>query len=496
MKEKLRILFIDPSEPWVTNNPKLKYLEQVMIPIGLMYLSAFLKEKFLNKIETKIISTIVDLNKIEQIENVLEEFVPDIIGIRSVIFYNETVNALTRICKTKLPDALLIAGGPEIAWENKSILDNALIDLFIEGEGEETLCEIVDYYIKHGKAGLINNSRFIKGIFNRVNGAIVKNDCRELIHDINQLPIPDYDAINMEHYTKFLNYGYNRRKMGVLFTSRGCPYKCIYCHNIFGKAFRYRSAQNIYDEIAHLNNKYGIKDFCIVDDNFTFNRERVEEFTGKIIDSKLKLNLYFPNGLRADSLTFELVDRLVQAGMIWATFSIETASERLQRFIKKNVDIAKLDKIVKYCCEKEVITNLCVMIGFPTESLKEAEESLEYLANFKKLVMPYYFSVKYYPGTEIYNISKEFGITLNENAHQHPYHGSIFQETPLINKNDFDRLYRKYMRDIFLNHERLRNSINILLKHFDEEEIKDMYTLLFRRKINNIEKDIINLGLD
>ena len=496
MMEKLRIILIDPSEQWVTNNPNLKYFEQVMIPIGLMYLSAFLKERFSTRIETKIVNTIVDLNELEQIEDILEEFVPDIIGIRAVIFYNDVVNTLSRICKRKFPDALLIAGGPDITPESQAICNNTNIDLFIEGEGEETLCEIIEYYFKSGKSGLINSTRFIKGIFYRVDGKIIKNESRELIQDINQLPIPDYDAINLEHYTKFLNYGYNRRKMGVLFTSRGCPYKCIYCHNIFGKVFRYRNAQSIYDEIAYLHNKYGIKDFCIVDDNFTFNYERVEEFTKKIIDSKLEIKLYFPNGLRADSLTYELVDKLIKAGMIWATFSLETASERLQRFIKKNVDITKLEYIVKYCCEKGIITNLCVMIGFPTESLKEAEDSLNYLFGFNKLIMPYYFSIKYYPGTEIYDMSEQYGITLNVNAHLHSYHGSAFQETPQISRSDFDRLYRKYMRDIFLNSEKLKSSIDILSRHFSEEEIKDIYTLLFRRKIVNIEKDIINLGLD
>ena len=496
MKEKLRILLVDPSEKWVTNNSNLKYYEQVMVPIGLMALSAFLKQKFTNEIETKIISTIVDLDGIEQINEVLDEFSPQIVGIRAVAFYNEMVNALADICKEKDPNILLLVGGPDISIENNLLLDNKNIDLFMEGEGEEIFSEIVGYYINIGVAGLLRHVKNIKGIIYRDNGKFIKNESRELIQDINSLPIPDYEAIDLEKYTKFLNYGYNRRKMAVLFTSRGCPYRCIYCHNIFGKKFRYRSAQSIYDEITYLYNRYNIRDFSIIDDNFTFDRQRVEEFTDKIISSKLDINLYFPNGLRADSLTYKLVDKLIQAGMIWATFSVETSSERLQRFIKKNVNIKKLEQIVEYCCEKRVITNLCVMVGFPTETLEEAEESLYYLSKFKKLVMPYYFSVKYYSGTEIFNMAKEYGIDVSLDTYRSSYHGSLFQETPQLNKNNYDRLYRKYMRDIFLNNERLKNSIEILLEHFTEDEIKDIYTLWFRRKIVDIEKDVIGLGLE
>ena len=175
MKEKLRILLVDPSEKWVTNNSNLKYYEQVMVPIGLMALSAFLKQKFPNEIETKIISTIVDLDGIEQINEVLDEFSPQIVGIRAVAFYNEIVNALADICKEKDPNILLLAGGPDISIENNLLLDNKNIDLFMEGEGEEVFSEIVGYYINTGVAGLLKHVKNIKVYWKKRKNFMKKN---------------------------------------------------------------------------------------------------------------------------------------------------------------------------------------------------------------------------------------------------------------------------------------------------------------------------------
>src|SRR5262249_24177093 len=157
---------------------------------------------------------------------------------------------------------------------------------------------------------------------------------RPQMQDLDRLPIPDYSAVAIDRYCRFLNYGYNRRPMGILFTSRGCPFHCTYCHEVFGKGLRARSAKVVHAEISYLHDTYGIKDFSIVDDNFTVRRPRVEEFTRLLIEHGPKVNLYFPNGIRADSLTPALLEQMRQAGTIYVTYSLETASARLQKLVK------------------------------------------------------------------------------------------------------------------------------------------------------------------
>lgn len=493
MERKTKILLIDPTDQWITNNRVLKHHDQVMLPIGLMYLSAYLKQQLADRVDIKIVSTIVDLSGPESLRQLLVDFAPDIVAVRCVIFYAEQISQILETARRLLPDALLVAGGPNVTFDNENLQANPNLDVLVEGEGEETLFEVVDRFMRSGKQGLLEQLPQIEGVIFRSNGEIVKNRARRGIENLDTLPFPDYGAINLDAYRTFLNYGYNRRPMGILFTSRGCPFKCTYCHEVFGKGFRARSPQNIHAEITHLHDKYGIEDFSIVDDNFTVRRQRVQEFTKLLIEDGPKVRLYFPNGVRADSLTPELLETMRQAGTIYMTFSLETASARLQKFIKKFANIEKLTRIVKQACELNIITNLCIMVGFPTETVEEAKYTLDYYTQFDKIVLPYYFSVKYYPGTEIYRTAEQYDVQVMAETYNAPYHGYEFQETPLISKRDFERLNQWYLRKIYLNPDRIANAVKILEHHFSAAEISDMFTVFFRRRIEDVNRDVLQM---
>ena len=142
-----------------------------------------------------------------------------------------------------------------------------------------------------------------------------------------------------------------------------------------------------------------------------------------------------------------------------------------------------------------IVTNLCVMVGFPSETLQEAKETLDYFAHFDKVVLPYYFSVKYYPGTEILRTAEQFGIEIVEEKYRAPYHGYQFQETPEISVRDFERLNQWYLRKIYLNRNRVSNALGILRHHYSEEEIADMFTVFFRRPIADLARDVLDAAV-
>lgn len=491
MTDPVRILLIDPTDAWITNRRVLKHHDQVMLPIGLMYLSAYLKERLGRRVEVRIISTIVDLSGPDDLADLLGSFLPDIIGVRCVIFYAEQIQQILALARSLRPEALIVAGGPNVTFDNDNLQANGDIDVLVEGEGEVTFCELVERFIAGGKAGVQQSLAAVDGVMFRRDGALVRNRARTSIADLDALPIPDYAAVDLGRYRRFLNYGYNRRAMGILFTSRGCPFHCTYCHEVFGKGFRARSAVSIHREIAYLHETYGIEDFSIVDDNFTVRRARVEEFTRLLIEQGPRVKLYFPNGVRADSLDAALLDKLRRAGMIYVTFSLETASPRLQKLTKKHANIAALTNIVQLSCEMNIITNLCMMVGFPTETIEEAYESLAYYTQFDRIVLPYYFAVKYYPGTEIFRTAVDYDIQIVADTYKAPYHGYEFQDTPTISRREFERLNQWYLRYVYLNRTRITNALRILRCHFSEDEINDMFTLFFRRPIEDVQHDIV-----
>jgi len=490
-----KILLIDPTDPWITNNRVLKHHDQVMLPIGLMYLSAYLKRHLPGRVEIRIISTIVDLSSPEELDSMMREFRPDIVGVRCVIFYAEQIREIVALARRTLPEATIVAGGPNVTFDNANLQANTDIDILVDGEGEETFLEIVALLNSAGKQELMRSLPQMDGIMFRQGGEVIRRPPRREIHDLDALPIPDYEAVDLQHYRQFLNYGYNRRPMGILFTSRGCPFHCTYCHEVFGKGFRARTPENVVAEITYLHNRYGISDFSIIDDNFTVRKPRVEEFTRLLIENGPKVRLYFPNGVRADSLDDELLRKMHRAGTIYMTFSLETASPRLQKLTKKHANIEKLAHIVNLACDLKIITNLCVMVGFPSETLQEARNTLAYYAQFDRIVLPYYFSVKYYPGTEIFRTAGQFGIDIAEETYKAPYHGYEFQETPDISARDFERLNQWYLRKIYLDRNRITNAIEILREHFTEAEIRDMFTVFFRRPVEDVERNILSAAV-
>ena len=111
--------------------------------------------------------------------------------------------------------------------------------------------------------------------------------------------------------------------------TRGCPFKCAYCHKIWPKNHVYRSAENIYDELKAFYD-IGVRRFALIDDIFNMNKKTVQGFSERIIDNRLDVQLFFPSGMRGDILTKDYIDLLVEAGTADLPLALESASPRLQ----------------------------------------------------------------------------------------------------------------------------------------------------------------------
>ena len=147
--------------------------------------------------------------------------------------------------------------------------------------------------------------------------------------------------------------------------------------------FRFRSAESLFLEIKYLYDIYQIRDFEILDDIFNLDRNRLMDFCDRIINSGMKITLAFPNGMRGDILDEQQLSKLKQAGTIFIAFAIETGSPRMQKLIKKNIQLDKIKKNIEIAHSSKIHSHGFFMIGFPEETLEEMKMTVEFMVSSK-----------------------------------------------------------------------------------------------------------------
>ena len=228
---------------------------------------------------------------------------------------------------------------------------------------------------------------------------------RPFQEDLDSIPMPAWDLINIPQYSKGLNINGFLAKLpyATLFTSRACPYKCIYCHAVFGKQFRAQSPERVLEEVELLYRRFGVREIHVFDDVFNFDRNRVMSISEMVLKRGIKMKFAFPNGVRGDIMTRDVIQALIRAGTYCITYAIETASPRLQRLIKKNLNIDRANEAIKWTFEEGAIPCGFFMFGFPTETREEMEQTIQFARN-SKLLKALFFSVVPFPRTDLFKL--------------------------------------------------------------------------------------------
>jgi len=321
---------------------------------------------------------------------------------------------------------------------------------------------------------------------------LVLNKSSFFINNLDSLPNPDYNLISTKKYSRFISLAFNRRRQAVMLSSRGCPFRCTYCNRYLGGKTRPRSAQSVFEEMEELNKNFNIDDFYFLDSYLEYSGTL--DLFNLLISKKLKINIYLINGLRADLIDRAFIDKMVKAGVIWVSYAVETASTRLQKLIKRFTNLERLAENIHYTCAKGIMVCCSAMIGLPSESKKEAIETIEFLKQFKKVVLPTYNAVKYFPRTEIYDLALKKGIKLNNirNAYSGLYYETKYSQTPYFSRDDFINLSLKFFKEICLSKERLVNALEIQKKFYSKEELLDYYSIFFQKRVTDLDRDILS----
>lgn len=321
---------------------------------------------------------------------------------------------------------------------------------------------------------------------------------RPQITDLDGMPLLNRSLVDYTKYNQFIGQAMVKDCMSLQAT-RGCPYRCVYCHKVWPKTHVVRSAENIFAEI-HLYYRMGVTRFSFVDDIFNLDVKNSTRFYQLIVKNRLNesIQLYFPNGLRGDILTRDYIDLMVEAGTVNIAFALESGSPRIQELIKKHLDIDKLRRNIEYTNEVYpwLITELQTMHGFPTETEEEAMMTLDFIFSLKNLDFPYVNVLKIYPNTDMEKLALENGVS-RENIEKS--RNLAYDELPFtlpFNKNFSYKYQAKFLHEYFLKKERLLTVLPQQMKLFSEGELMQKYCSYLPGKFNVLSDLLEITGID
>ncbi len=351
---------------------KIKYSvgdEKWCPPLGLMYIASFLEK---NGFRVKLLDVRAMDMDMRDIITFIDQEHPKVIGISALTSSIRAALDIAKAIKEKYNNKIHICLGGSHVSADPNIIDRfPFFDSAITQEGEFTFKEIVER--------IVNGER-ITGIFKG-----------EACMNLDILPFPSRSLIKKDNY---------RENRAFILSSRGCPYKCIFCSlPAIPDKVRYRSAENVVEEIATLSKLWQGR-FLFIDDTFTLNRTHVVDICQQVINRNIKIS--WVANTRADLVDDELLRLMSQAGCEEIALGVESGSERVRmEIIGKKIKDKQISKAVTLCRKNRIKASFFLMLGFPTETTEDIEKTVQCGQRFKPDIIGVHLTVPM-PGSRLF----------------------------------------------------------------------------------------------
>jgi radical SAM superfamily enzyme YgiQ (UPF0313 family) len=364
-------VFLTPNSGWFNSR------SWHVFPYTIGLLSAILmKEGY----EVNVIDANLENLSEEQVVKRIESMRPDVIAISAMtLIYKKGVHRSFELIKAVSKDIITVIGGIYPTMSPEIVMKDSNIDYIICGEGEKRLVDLLKAI--DGGSG-----------FDKIDGLIYKNKGeanwninprRSLVEDLDALPFPNYKMFDMDKYTNYKhkfthNFMVRQFPFAETMTSRGCPYRCIFCssNRIYGDKIRYRSAENVLAEIDMLVKEYGTREMIFVDDSFIQSKPRALQIMKGIKDRGEGL-LWKPIHFSGFLVDDELLETLRDTGCYRMSIPIESGCVKTLKLMRKPTNLDKLKKVIERirAFGFEVISNF--VIGFPGETMDDIRETFK-----------------------------------------------------------------------------------------------------------------------
>ena len=395
----MKVLLIAPYVDLKFDRPVEKSNQSVtpsirgdFIPSGaLLYLAAILRSNNYEPTILDLNNTVVDSHKEKYfdyckkiiIDN-LNEHKPDLVGINclfSGIFSD--VLKLAKVVKSHSPHVKIVIGGMHATTFTKEILTNCNdIDYIALGEGEKAIVALAAS-VKAKNENLLSS---IKSFAYRDKDGVIKiNREADYVEDLDSLPMPAWDLINLNEFEMKLDHYYNPRNLPIkhrayIFASRACPCVCNFCDIflVMGRKHRKRNPKVIVNEIEMLNKSYGVNYFSFNDDNLTLNKAHILAICNEILKRKLNIMIDSPSGLWINSLREEVLAKMAEAGFVKVTISVEHGDDYIRnKVIGKSLPREKIYEVVELLKKYKIMITGYFIMGFPEDTNETLQNSYD-----------------------------------------------------------------------------------------------------------------------
>ena len=429
----MRVLLINPC--WVIRQRKNMWraIRSTMPPLGVAWLAAVLEQDGHDV-------AILDANA----ENLSPEEAAswvrthghwDLVGLSATTPLIGSALEIAHRLKADSPRLRIVMGGVHPTVLPDEVASNPAVDLVVRGEGETTLREIAAERPWDD----------IRGISYRCDGQVRHNPDREIIADLDSLPLPAYHLLPMGKYRPAAGAARRTPAVSALAT-RGCPGRCTFCYRIFGSHLRCRSGQNMAAEVQVLQQRYGIKEISFYDDTFTAVKREVQAFCSAI--REMKLDLTWSCFSRIDTFDEETFRLMHASGCHQVMFGVETCCAEILEQINKRIVVDEVEDVVRKTQRMGIEVRAAFMLGNPGETQETLEENIRFAIRLAPDLAVFNIATPY-PGTEMYRWADENGYLRTKNWEHYDLSTPVMN-LPTVPAETVLRSYRQAYRRFYL----------------------------------------------
>lgn len=396
------VLVKPPRVEYTSKFSKLSYyLYGFHPPLGLLYIASILEKE---GISVRVIDSDIENYCLEDCLEYVKQVSPSIVGVTAMSTFVQTSAELLHRVKHYDKDIYCVMGGPHpTVLPEETLIKYPSVDVVVRGEGEFTTLELCKALLDD------NDLSDIKGISYRENDEILHTPNRPAIKDLDVLPFPARHLLPIDKYkidTVHGEYGITTS----ISTSRGCPYRCAFCGQPFGRKLRYFSPDYVLSEIHDILS-LGINHIDFVDDTLTVNRKRLETILDAIIEEGLALQL--AGTTRVDCIDRELLQEMRRAGFVRVDFGVESGNQDVLDIIQKDITLEEARRAVRIAREVGLDVVTYFILGLPGDTRKTVEETISFACDLNADVASFAVHVPL-PGTKTWEMAKdnEYGLTM------------------------------------------------------------------------------------